>query len=84
MQYCQNKSDIRFQYLVYYIINTCNINDNRVFKVKLLSISELYGILFNVKEIWVFGGMIKLKDPWLLEMHRYLPRNRVHVYFVSI
>ena len=47
----KNKSDIRFQYLVYYIIHTCNINDNRVFKVTLLSISELYGILFNVKEI---------------------------------
>ena len=47
----KNKSDIRFQYLVYYIIHTCNINDNRVFKITLLSISELYGILFNVKEI---------------------------------
>ena len=45
----KNKSDIRFQYLVYYIIHICNINDNRVFKVALLSISELYGK--NVKEI---------------------------------
>ena len=43
-----NKSDIRFQYLVYYIIHTFDINDNRVCKVTLLSISELYGILFNV------------------------------------
>ena len=47
----KSKSDIRFQYLVYHIIHTCNINDNRVFKVTLLSISVLYGIHFNVKEI---------------------------------
>ena len=33
----KNKFDIRFQYLVYYIIHTCSINDNRVFKVTLLS-----------------------------------------------
>ena len=47
----KNKSDRRFQNLVYYVIHTCNINDNRVFKVTLLSISDLYGIRFNVKEI---------------------------------
>ena len=54
----KNKSDIRLQYLVYYTLHTCNINDNIVFKVTLLSISERYGILFNVKEIYVLG-MIK-------------------------
>ena len=42
----KNKFDIRFQYLVYNIIHTCNINDNRVFEVKLVSISELYHIPF--------------------------------------
>ena len=44
----KNKSDIRFQYLVYDIIHTCNINDNRVFKVTLLSISELYVLTLHV------------------------------------
>ena len=47
----KNKSDKSFQYLVYFIIHTCNLNDNGVFKVTPLSISERYGILFNVKEI---------------------------------
>ena len=60
----KNKSDIRFsisfQYLVYYILHTWNINDNRVFKVTLLSIFELYGILFNVKEKWF---VLEIKNP---------------------
>ena len=60
----KNKSDIMCQYLVYYIIHTCNINGKRVFKVTLLSISELYGILFSAKEISFVLEMIKLKDPW--------------------
>ena len=60
----KNMSDIRFQYFTYYIIHTCTINDNRVFEVMLLSISDLYGILYNVKEIRFALEMIKLKDPW--------------------
>ena len=47
----KNKSDISFQCLIYFTIHTYNINDNRDFKVTLLSIFEFYGILFNVKEI---------------------------------
>ena len=45
-----------FQYLVNYIMHKCNIDDNGVFKVALLSISELclWYILFNVKEIGFF------------------------------
>ena len=54
-------------------LHTCNINDNGVFKVTLLSISELYCIPFNVKEKLFVLEMIQLKYPWLLEMHRYLP-----------
>ena len=43
------KTELRFQYSVYFTIHTCNINDNIIFKVTLLSISEFYCI--NVKEI---------------------------------
>ena len=45
----KNKSEIWFQYLVYkYIIHTCNTKDNIYIAI---STSDIYGILFNVKEI---------------------------------
>ena len=68
----------------YTILHTCNINDNRVYKVTLLSISELYGIPFNVKEKIFVLKMIKLKDPWLLEMHRHSPPKSCTCILVNI
>ena len=50
-------SGIRFQYIVNYTIHTCNINNNRATE---LSTSELYDILFDVKEIWYVLEMLSL------------------------
>ena len=42
------KKSIMCHYLVYYIIQTCNTNDNRD---TAISLSEIYDILINVREI---------------------------------
>ena len=52
----EEKSEIWFQYMVYYIIHTCNTNNN---KYTAVSKSDIYDVLYSVKEIWSLMEMIK-------------------------
>ena len=52
----EEKSEIWFQYMVYYIIHTCNTNNNTY---TAISKSYIYDVLYSVKEICFLMEMIK-------------------------
>ena len=60
------------------------MNDNRVCKVTLLLIPELYGILFNVKEIWFVLEWFNKKAHGDLKCIDTYRQNHVHIYFIYI
>ena len=79
--YCQNISEIWFQYLVYYTIHTCNTYDNRYTEI---STSDIYDIFFHCERntVWLLWRWLSKKIHGNQKCMDTYQQN--HVYFVNI